>query len=69
MALLYFLSPCAFAPFLITLLLGTRAGLFAVVQVSMLASLLTGQNFTFLLISLLSGFTAVYFTQNVRKRF
>ena len=69
MALLYFLSPCAFAPFLITLLLGTRAGLFAVAQVSMLASLLTGQNFTFLLVSLLSGFTAVYFTQNVRKRF
>jgi len=71
LARLYFLSPCTFAPFLITLLLGTRAGLFAVVQVSMLASLLTGQmyDFTFLLISLLSGFTAVYFTQNVRKRF
>lgn len=68
MAPLYFLSPCTFAPFLITLLLGTRAGLFTVVQVSMLASLLTGGDFTFLLISLLSGFTAVYFTQNVRKR-
>ncbi len=68
MAPLYFLSPCTFAPFLITLLLGTRAGLFTVVQVSMLASLLTGEDFTFLLISLLSGFTAVYFTQNVRKR-
>ncbi|HUB66559.1 MAG TPA: HDIG domain-containing protein [Candidatus Methylacidiphilales bacterium] len=65
----FFLSPCAFAPFLITLLLGTRAGIFSVVQVSMLASLLTGQDFTFLLISLLSGFTAVYFSQNVRKRF
>lgn len=69
MAQLYFLSPCTFAPFLITLLLGTRAGLFAVVQTSMLAALLTGQSFTFLLISLLSGFTAVYFTRNVRKRF
>jgi len=69
MATLYFVSPCTFAPFLITLLLGTRAGLFTVVQVSMLASLLTGQDFTLLLISLLSGFTAVYFTQNVRKRF
>ena len=67
-ASLYFLSPSTFAPFLITLLLGTRAGLFTVVQVSMLASLLTGQDFTFLLVSLLSGFTAVYFTQNVRKR-
>jgi len=66
---LYFLCPSAFAPFLVTLLLGTRAGLFTVVQVSMLAPLLTGENFTFLLISLLSGFTAVYFTQNVRKRF
>jgi len=69
LARLYFLSPCTFAPFLVTLLLGTRAGLFAVVQVSMIASLLTGQHFTFLLVSLLSGFTAVYFTQNVRKRF
>jgi putative nucleotidyltransferase with HDIG domain len=66
---LYFLSPCTLAPFLITLLLGTRAGLFTVVQVSMLASLLTGQSFPFLLVSLLSGFTAVYFTQNARKRF
>ncbi len=65
---LYFLRPCTFAPFLITLLLGTRAGLFTVIQVSMLASLLNQQNFTFLLVSLISGFTAVYFTQNVRKR-
>ncbi|HEV3272446.1 MAG TPA: HDIG domain-containing protein [Candidatus Methylacidiphilales bacterium] len=65
----YFCSPCTFAPFLITLLLGTRIGLFSVVQVSMLASLLIDRSFTFLLISLLSGFTAVYFTRNVRKRF
>jgi len=69
MALLYFLCPCTFAPFLITLLLGSRVGLFTVIQVSMLACLLTDQRFTFLLVSLLSGFTAVYFTQNVRKRF
>ncbi len=68
-ARLYFLSPYTLAPFLVTLLLGTRAGLFAVVQVGMLASLLTGQHFSFLLVSLLSGFTAVYFSQNVRKRF
>jgi putative nucleotidyltransferase with HDIG domain len=68
MAQLYFASPTTFAPFLITLLLGTRVGLFSVVQVSMLASLLIDRSFIFLLISLLSGFTAVYFTQNVRKR-
>jgi cyclic-di-AMP phosphodiesterase PgpH len=68
MAEFYFLSPSTFAPFLITQLLGTRVGLFTVVQVSMLASLLVDRNFIFLLISLLSGFTAVYFTQNVRKR-
>jgi putative nucleotidyltransferase with HDIG domain len=68
MALFYFISPCTFACFLITLLLGTRVGLFSVVQFSMLASLLVDRNFIFLLISLLSGFTAVYFTQNVRKR-
>jgi putative nucleotidyltransferase with HDIG domain len=66
--LFHFLSPCAFAPFLVTLLLGTRAGLFSVVQVSMIASLLVGRDFKFLLISLLAGFTAVYFTRNVRKR-
>jgi putative nucleotidyltransferase with HDIG domain len=60
---------CAFAPFLVTLLLGTRAGLFTVVQVSMLAALITDGGFPFLLVSLISGFTAVYFTQNVRKRF
>jgi membrane-associated HD superfamily phosphohydrolase len=69
LGMFYFLCPCTFAPFLLTLLLGTRVGLFAVVQVSVLASLLTDQKFTFLLVSLLSGFTAVYFTQNVRKRF
>ena len=68
MSLFYFLSPCTFAPFLITLLLGTRAGLFAVIQVSMLASLLVSRDFGFLLVSLLSGFTAVYCTRNVRKR-
>jgi putative nucleotidyltransferase with HDIG domain len=68
MAQFYFLCPCTFAPFLLTLLLGTRVGLFSVVQVSMLASLLVDRNFIFLLVSLLSGFTAVYFTQNVRKR-
>ena len=68
MAQFYFLCPCTFAPFLLTLLLGTRVGLFAVIQVSMLASLLIDRNFIFLLVSLLSGFTAVYFTQNVRKR-
>jgi putative nucleotidyltransferase with HDIG domain len=80
MSQLYFLCPYTFAPFLITLLLGTRAGLFAVLQVSILASVLIPsfnfagavpgleRNFTFLLVSLLSGFTAVYFTRNVRNR-
>jgi membrane-associated HD superfamily phosphohydrolase len=67
-ASMVFLSPCTFAPFLITLLLGARVGLFSVIQVSMLASLLIDRNFVFLLVSLLSGFTAVYFSQNVRKR-
>jgi putative nucleotidyltransferase with HDIG domain len=68
MAGFYFVSPFTFAPFLITLLLGTRVGLFSVVQVSMLAALLIERDFIVLLISLLSGFTAVYFSQNVRKR-
>jgi putative nucleotidyltransferase with HDIG domain len=65
---LHFVSPCAFAPFVVTLLLGARVGLFSVVQTSMLASLLVGRDFKFLLISLLAGFTAVYFTRSVRKR-
>jgi putative nucleotidyltransferase with HDIG domain len=60
---------CAFAPFLLTVLLGTRLGLFSVIQISMLAVLITERSFPFLLVSLLSGFTAVYFSQNVRKRF
>jgi putative nucleotidyltransferase with HDIG domain len=64
----YFVSPCTFAPFLIAILLGARAGLFAVLQVSMIGSLLVHRDFKYLLISLLAGFTAVYFTQNVRKR-
>jgi putative nucleotidyltransferase with HDIG domain len=68
MSQIYFLCPFAFAPFLVTLLLGTRVGLFSVVLVSMLASLLLDQSFVLLLVSLLSGFTAVYFTRNVRKR-
>ena len=80
MSQMYFLCPYTFAPFLITLLLGTRAGLFCVLQVSILASILIpsftfpgpapmiDRNFTFLLVSLLSGFTAVYFTRNVRNR-
>lgn len=68
MAQFYFLCPFTFAPFLITLLLGTRAALFSVVQVSMLAALLIDRSFILLLVSLLSGFTAVYFSQNVRKR-
>jgi putative nucleotidyltransferase with HDIG domain len=68
MSQIYFLCPFAFAPFLVTLLLGTRAGLFTVVLVSMLASLLIDQSFVLILVSLLSGFTAVYFTRNVRKR-
>ncbi|MEJ0000393.1 MAG: HDIG domain-containing metalloprotein [Verrucomicrobiota bacterium] len=68
MGLFYFASPLTLAPFFITLLLGTRAGLFSVVLFSMLSSLLIGRDFIVLLLSLLSGFTAVYFSQNVRKR-
>jgi putative nucleotidyltransferase with HDIG domain len=79
MTRMFFLCPYTFAPFLVTLLLGTRAGLFCVLQVSILASILIptfdfnnvvpiDRNFTFLLVSLLSGFTAVYFTRDVRNR-
>ncbi|MDE1171914.1 MAG: HDIG domain-containing protein [Verrucomicrobium sp.] len=62
------LVPLAFAPLLITVLLGTRAGLYSVFVASLLTSLLVNQNFQLLTISLLVGFTAVFFSRNVRRR-
>ncbi len=64
----YFLCPCGFAPLLLTLLAGPRAGLYTVLQVSLVGTLVQHRDFSFLMFGLLSGFTAVYFSQTVRKR-
>lgn len=66
---LYFLAPSAFAPLLASLLLGYRSGLYAVVTYSLLSSLLLLDfNYNLLTVSLITGFTAVYFSRNNRKR-
>ena len=68
-----FWIPTAFAPLLITVLLGTRAGLYTVVVSSLIDSLLVSQGFSIggfprLIIGLIAGFTAVLFSRNVRRR-
>ena len=67
-----FWIPTAFAPLLITVLLGTRAGLYTVVVASLMDSLLIGSGtisaFPRLIIGLIVGFTAVFFSRNVRRR-
>lgn len=66
---LYFLAPSAFAPLLASLLLGYRSGLYAVITYSLLSSLLLLEsNYNLLTVSLITGFTAVYFSRNCRKR-
>jgi putative nucleotidyltransferase with HDIG domain len=64
----HYLVPGALAPLILGVLFGPRAGLYAVLQVSLFSALLLEQNFAMLLIGLITGFTAVYFTRNVRKR-
>jgi len=64
----YFLLPCALAPFLISLLLGRRSGLYAVLVLSLFNALLLRESFALLMIGLITGFTAVYFTRRTRKR-
>ncbi len=63
-----YLLPMTFAPLTITVLMGTRAGLYSVILDSLLDSLLLNQSFRLLLVNLLTGFTAVFFTRNVRRR-
>lgn len=65
---LYFLMPTALAPMCVSLLLGTRPALYAVFVSSILLSLIMGRDFSLMVISMISGFTAVYFTKRVRKR-
>lgn len=64
----YYVLPGALAPFCIALLLGQSAGLYTVLNVSLLVALLLDQSFSLLLINLITGFTSVYFLRDARKR-
>jgi putative nucleotidyltransferase with HDIG domain len=61
--------PYAFAPLVLSVLLGRNHGLYAAVFVSLWGSILFGQVDAALLVcGLISGFTAVYLTLQVRRR-
>ncbi len=63
------LVPYAFAPLILSVLLGKNHGLYAAVFASLWGSLLVGRiDPIFLVISLISGFIAVYVTISVRRR-
>lgn len=65
---LLFMVPTAFAPLVLSVLLGPRAGLFGVLFVSLFNGLFIDHDFQLLIISLITGFTGVYFTQRIRRR-
>jgi len=63
------LIPYAFAPLVLSVLLGRNHGLYAAVFVSLWGSLLIGRiDPVFLVISLITGFIAVFVTLQVRRR-
>jgi len=63
------LVPYAFAPLVLSVLLGKHHGLFAAVFASLWGSLLVGRiDPVFLVISLITGFVAVFLTLQVRRR-
>jgi putative nucleotidyltransferase with HDIG domain len=65
----WLLAPYAFAPLVLSVLLGRNHGLYAAVFVSLWSSVLFGRiDAPLLVISLISGFTAVYLTLQVRRR-
>jgi cyclic-di-AMP phosphodiesterase PgpH len=65
----WLLAPYAFAPLVLSVLLGRNHGLYAAVFVSLWGSVLFGRiDASLLVISLISGFTAVYLTLQVRRR-
>ena len=65
----WLVAPYAFAPLVLSVLLGRNHGLFAAVFVSLWSSVLFGKiDAPLLVISLISGFTAVYLTLQVRRR-
>ena len=63
------LVPYAFAPLVLSVMLGRNHGIYAAVFASLWGSLLVGRiDPVFLVISLISGFIAVYVTFQVRRR-
>jgi putative nucleotidyltransferase with HDIG domain len=64
----FYLVPMTFAPLVLSILLGTRVGLYAVILPSLFDSLLFDKSFPLMLTNLMTGLTAVLFTRNVRKR-
>ncbi len=65
----WLLAPYAFAPLVLSVLLGRNHGLYAAFFVSFWSSVLfTNVDAPLLVISLISGFTAVYLTLQVRSR-
>jgi putative nucleotidyltransferase with HDIG domain len=65
----WLLAPYAFAPLVLSVLLGRNHGLYAAFFVSFWSSVLFGRvDAPLLIISLISGFTAVYLTLQVRNR-
>jgi putative nucleotidyltransferase with HDIG domain len=63
------IAPYAFAPLALSVLLGRNHGLYAAVFVSLWSSVLFGRiDAPLLVTSLISGFTAVYLTLQVRRR-
>lgn len=66
---LLLLLPYAFAPLVISVLLGRNHGLFAAVFVSLFGSIIfRGVDAVFLVMSLISGFISVFVTLQVRRR-
>jgi putative nucleotidyltransferase with HDIG domain len=65
----WLIAPYAFAPLVLCVLLGRNHGLYGAVYVSLWSSILVGKiDAPILVIGLISGFTAVLLTQQVRRR-
>src|SRR6476620_10138471 len=65
----WLIAPYALAPLILCVLLGRNHGLYGAVYVSLWSSILVGKiDAPILVIGLISGFTAVLLTQQVRRR-
>lgn len=63
-----FIIPFAFGPLVISVLLGKNHGIFGAVFLSIWGAILHQGGYIFLVISLITGFIAVYVTLSVRRR-